>query len=88
VRSHLKQYGLLAETFIKRDGSKAPTAIHDLFALKYQPLAKVTTTADFLENQFTLHDVCDENHKQKVEARVKALLETTDDTLFGKSKAL
>jgi hypothetical protein len=30
--------------------------------------------ADYLGNQFTSHDLCDENHEQLVEATVQALL--------------
>jgi hypothetical protein len=73
----------IVKTFIKRDGSKAPI-IPDLFVLKYQHLVKAIAIADCSENQFTLHDLCDENHKQRVEARVQALLETADDTHLEK----
>jgi hypothetical protein len=31
-----------------------------------------------LENQFTHHDLCDENHERRVEARVQTLLEAVD----------
>jgi hypothetical protein len=56
--------------------------------LKYQPLDKATTIADYLENQFTPHDLCDKEHKRRVKARFKALLEAADDTPLGKIKAL
>jgi hypothetical protein len=32
-----------------------------------------------LENQFTLHDLCDENHKRQVEATVWTLLEAIEN---------
>jgi hypothetical protein len=32
-----------------------------------------------LENLFTPHDLCDENHERRVEARVQALLEAEDN---------
>jgi hypothetical protein len=32
-----------------------------------------------LENQFTPHDLCDESHKQRIEAGVQALLETVNN---------
>jgi hypothetical protein len=35
--------------------------------------------ADCLENQFTPHDLCDDNHKWWVEARVQALLKAVDN---------
>jgi hypothetical protein len=37
-----------------------------------------------LENQFTSHDLCDENHEQQVETRAQALLAFVDNTPFGK----
>jgi hypothetical protein len=37
-----------------------------------------------LEDQFTLHYLCDVNHKQRVEAIVQALLEAADDTPLEK----
>jgi hypothetical protein len=39
---------------------------------------------DCLENQFTSHDLCDENHEQQVETRVQALLASVDHTLLSK----
>jgi hypothetical protein len=35
--------------------------------------------AAWLEYQFTPHDLCDENHEWRVDARVQALLEAKDD---------
>jgi hypothetical protein len=35
--------------------------------------------ADCIENQFTLHDLCDYNCKRQVEARIQALLATVDE---------
>jgi hypothetical protein len=75
---------LIVKFIIKRDEPSAPTAIHGPSGLKYQPLKKATTTADGSESQFTPHDVCVENHKRWVEARVQALLEAADDTLLEK----
>jgi hypothetical protein len=46
-----------------------------LLGLKYHPLDKANAIADCLENQFTPHDLCEENHEQRMEARVQALLE-------------
>jgi hypothetical protein len=58
---------------------RAPTAIHGPLGLKFLPLENVNATADCLENQFTPHDLCDENHERRVEARVQALLEAVDN---------
>jgi hypothetical protein len=69
----------IAKSLMKRDGAKKLTANHGPFGLTFHPLEKANATADCLENQFTLHDLCDENHKRQVEARVQTLLEATDN---------
>jgi hypothetical protein len=53
------------------------TKIANTFGLTFHPLEKA---ADCLENQFTLHDLCDENHKRQVEARVQTLLEAINNS--------
>jgi hypothetical protein len=40
---------------------------------------KANAIADCLENQFTHHNLCDENHERRVDARVQTLLEATDN---------
>jgi hypothetical protein len=70
----------IAKSLLKKDGPKAPTAIHGSSGLKFHPLEKGSAIADYLENLFTPHDLCDENHERRVEARVQALLETVDDS--------
>jgi hypothetical protein len=55
--------------FIKRDGPKAPPAIHGRLGIKYDPIEKANTIADCLGNQFTQHDLYDENHKWRVRAK-------------------
>jgi hypothetical protein len=67
-----------AKSLTNRDGPRAPTAIHGLLGLKYRLVDKANAIADCLENQFTLHDLCEENHERQVEARVQALLEAVD----------
>jgi hypothetical protein len=42
---------------------------------------KANAIADWLENRFTPHDVCDENHEWREEVRVQAVLEAVDDNL-------
>jgi hypothetical protein len=49
-----------------------------LLGLKYHLVDKANATADCLENQFTPHDLCEENHERQVEARVQALLEAVN----------
>jgi hypothetical protein len=54
------------------------TVIHGPLGINYQPEDKANTIADCLENQFTPHKLCDENHEWRVEAGVQALLEADD----------
>jgi hypothetical protein len=69
----------IAKSLMKRGEAKEPTAIHGPFGLTFHPLEKANATADCLENQFTPHDLCDENHKREVEARAHTLLEAVDN---------
>jgi hypothetical protein len=64
----------IARSLTNRDGPRAPAAIHGPLGLKYYPADKSNAIADCLENQFTPHDLCGENHERRVEARVQALL--------------
>jgi hypothetical protein len=52
--------------------------IHGLLGLKYHPVDKANAIADCLENQFTPHNLCEENHERQVETRVQDLLEAVD----------
>jgi hypothetical protein len=63
----------IAKSLLKRDGPRAPTAIHGASGLKFHLSEKANAIADCLEVQFTPHDLCDENHEQGVKARVQAL---------------
>jgi hypothetical protein len=47
--------------------------------LKFLPIEKLNTIADYLENVFTLYDLCDEQYEKRVEARVQALFEAEDN---------
>jgi hypothetical protein len=69
----------IAKSLLKRDGPRAPTAIHGPLGLKFLPLEEANAIANCLENQFTPHDLCDENHEWQVEARVQALWEAVDN---------
>jgi hypothetical protein len=64
----------IAKSLLKRDGLRAPTAIHGASGLKFHPSEKDNASADCLEIQFTTHDLCDENHERRVVARVDVLL--------------
>jgi hypothetical protein len=65
---------------MKRDGPRAPTAIHGSSGLKFHPLEKSNAIADSLENQFAPYDLYDYNHERRVEARVQAMLETVGNS--------
>jgi hypothetical protein len=65
----------IAKSLANRDGPRAPTTIHGPLGLKCHPQDKTNAIADCLESQFTPHDLCDENHERRVEARVQALFE-------------
>jgi hypothetical protein len=52
---------------MKRDEPKASTAIHGLLGIKYHPNEKANVIVNYLESQFTSHDLCDKNHEQQVE---------------------
>jgi hypothetical protein len=76
----------IAKSLMKRDGPKAPTAIHGPIGITCHRNQKANVTADGLENQFTSHDLCDENHERRVETWVNALLASVDDTPLGKER--
>jgi hypothetical protein len=69
---------------MKMGGPNAPTAVHGPIGITYHPNEKANVTADCLENQFTSHDLCDENRERRVETTVQALLASADNTPPGK----
>jgi hypothetical protein len=64
--------------------NKAPTVFHGVWRITYHPVKKANVMADCLENQFTSHELCDENHEWQAETAVQALLASVDDTPLGK----
>jgi hypothetical protein len=58
----------IAKSHTNRDGPRAVTAIHGLLCPNYRPVDKANATVDCLENQFTPHNLCEENHERQVEA--------------------
>jgi hypothetical protein len=69
----------IAKSLLKRDGPRERTAIHGPLGLKFLPLEKANVIAGCLENQFTPHELCDENHEWRVKARVQVLMEAVDN---------
>jgi hypothetical protein len=53
--------------------------------LKFLPIGRANAIADCLEIQFAPHDLCDEDHERRVEARVQALLEAVDNKPLSKN---
>jgi hypothetical protein len=74
----------IAKSPMKRDGSNASIAIHGPLGITYQPNETANVIADCLENRFTSHDLCDENHARQVETTVKALFASVSGTPLGK----
>jgi len=72
---------LFAKSLTKRGRPKAPTAIHSPSGLQIPPLEKANVIADCLENQFSQHDLCEENHEWQVVTHVQALSKAMDDHL-------
>jgi hypothetical protein len=56
-----------------------PTAIHVLLDLPFYLVDQTNAVADCLENQFTPHDMCDENHERRAEDGVQTLLAAEDN---------
>jgi hypothetical protein len=69
---------------MKRDGPKAPTAVHGPLGITYHPNEEASLIADCLENQFTSHGLCDENRERRVETTVQALIASVEGTPMGK----
>jgi hypothetical protein len=54
----------IVKWLMKRDGSKTPAAVLGPLDITYHLNEKANAIADCLENQFTSHDLCDENHER------------------------
>jgi hypothetical protein len=52
----------IAKTLMKRDGPKTPTDLHGPLGTTDHPNEEANVIADCLENQFTSHDLYDENY--------------------------
>jgi hypothetical protein len=69
----------VAKSLTKSGGPKASSAIHGPLGHIFYPIDKANIIADCLENQFTVHDLCDCDHRRRVEAKVEVLLATVDE---------
>jgi hypothetical protein len=72
----------IAKSLMKRDCPKAQTAVHGPLGITYRSNEKANVIAACLENQFTSHNLWDENQERAVESRVQVqvLLTSVDDT--------
>jgi hypothetical protein len=70
---------------MKMDGRDAPTVVHGPLGIIYYQKEKANVIANFLENQFISHHLCDENHERQAETRIQVLLASVDVTLLGKT---
>lgn len=52
------------KSLMKRDGPKAPSAIHGPLGITCHLNEKANMIVNYLENQFTSHNLCDENHER------------------------
>jgi hypothetical protein len=68
---------------MKWDASKASAALHGPLGITYQPDEEANVIADYLEYQFTSHEVCDENRERLGESIVQALLASVYDIPLG-----
>jgi hypothetical protein len=69
----------IAKSLTKTGEAKATTAIHGPLGPVFRPNEKANVIANYLENLFTPHRVCDTDHERRVEARDQALT-TVDET--------
>jgi hypothetical protein len=76
-----------AKLLVKSGRPKAPAAVHGPLGITYYPSEKVNAIADYIENQFTSHALCDENRERRMETRVKAHLASVDDSPLGRARS-
>jgi hypothetical protein len=69
----------MVKSRMKRNEPKTPTAVHGPLGITNHLKEKGKAIARYLGNQFTSHDLCDENRERRVETRVQALLASVDD---------
>jgi hypothetical protein len=81
-KSKLKNPGVASHTvwplkksLTRRDKPKTPTVIHSPSGLRFLPLGKANVSTNILVNNFSPHDLCEENHERLGVARIQALFE-------------
>jgi hypothetical protein len=69
----------IAKSLTNRGEPKALSVIHGPLDPIFYPIDEANIIADFLENQFTPHNLCDCDHKRQVEGGVHVLLAAVDE---------
>jgi hypothetical protein len=78
----------VTKSLIERDKPKSPIIIHGPLGITYHPNEKAKMISDSLENRFTSHYLCDENHERQEKIRVQAVFAFVDDAPLKKNKTL
>jgi hypothetical protein len=79
----------IAKYCSERGGPKAPSAIHGPFGSIFYPIDIANIYAEYFENQFTVHDLCDCYNRRHVDAKTEALLTAVnEDTALGSDPAI
>jgi hypothetical protein len=68
----------MAKIVLNRDAPKSQNLVLGFPGLKFLPTEKVNAIADCLENRFTHHDLCNENHERRVETIAQIILDIQD----------
>jgi hypothetical protein len=79
----MRQFMAYSEIAYEKGWKKGTNHSSWPFRNNTSPNQKAIAIADSTENQFTSHDLCDENH-ERVWSRLKAVLSSVDDNSFGR----
>jgi hypothetical protein len=69
----------IAKSLIHKEWTKGTNCYSQPLGIKFHPLEKADEIAACSENQFTPHDLCEENHEWHVDDGVQALLKAVDN---------
>jgi hypothetical protein len=53
----------ITKSHMNRDGPKSSTTVHETFQITHHPNEKANVSTDCLENHFTSHGMCHQNHE-------------------------
>jgi hypothetical protein len=78
LRDHTSRHRAYCEIPYEKGWAKGTDCNSLSLGFKFHLLEKGNPIAGSLGNLLTPHDLCDENHEQRVEARVQALLRSIE----------